>query len=169
MARTSGSETSAVTLDGIPANVLPPSVTALDSTSLSISWQEPLSPNGEIVLYTIFVNSLPILNATMPDVFLHTGLRPFTNYTVRLQACTTFGCDISDLVLTATLEGAPSSLAPPRVNVTGSTSADISWGLCSVNSFRIKCYNCVYRASTATQWYHYRISSLSTNASTVSI
>ena len=70
----------------------------------------------------------------MPDVFLHTGLRPFTDYTVRLQACTTFGCGRSDLVLTATLEAAPSSLAPPHVNVTGSTSADISWGLYLDNS-----------------------------------
>ena len=115
--------------------MLPPTVTVINSTSLSISWQEPLTPNGEIVLYTIFVNSLPILNATIPDVFLHSGLRPFTDYTVRLQACTTFGCSRSDLVLTTTLEAPPFGLAPPIVNITGSTSADIQWGLCSNNLF----------------------------------
>ena len=127
-ARTAGSSSFAVTLDGIPTNVLPPNVTAINSTSLSIGWQEPLTPNGEIILYTIFVNSLPIVNATMPDMIIHSGLRPFTSYTVRLQACTTFGCTRSDLVLTATLEAIPIGLAPPVVNITGSTSADISWG-----------------------------------------
>ena len=133
-ARAPGSESSAVTLDGIPANVLPPTVIPINSTSLSISWQEPLTPNGEIGLYIIFVNSLPILNATIPDVFLHSGLRPFTDYTVRLQACTTFGCSRSDLVLTTTLEAPPFSLAPPIVNITGPTSADILWGLCLDNN-----------------------------------
>ena len=88
-------------------------------------------PNGEIGLYTIFVNSLPILNATRPDMFIHGGLRPFTDYTVGLQACTTFGCSRSDLVLITTLEASPFGLAPPIVNITGSTSADILWGLCS--------------------------------------
>ena len=132
-ARTPGPESSAVTLNGVPANVLPPTVVTFNSTSLSISWQEPLTPNGEIILYTIFVNSLPILNATMPDVLLHGGLRAFTDYTVRLQACTNFGCNRSDLVLATTLEAPPVGLAPPIVNITGSTSADILWGLCSNN------------------------------------
>lgn len=72
----------------------------------------------------------------MPGVFLHSGLRPFMTYTVRLQACTTFGCNRSDLVIATTTEAAPIGLAPPVVNVTGSTSAEITWGLYTDNLFQ---------------------------------
>jgi len=106
----------------------------------------------------------------MPDVIVHGGIRPFTNYTVQLQACTTFGCGRSDLVTTRTLEAAPFGLAPPVVNITGSTSADISWGLylkCFVLNNILPIF--FYRFSTTTEWHYHRISGLSTSAKAVSI
>lgn len=39
----------------VPMRLLEPSVDVLDSTSLSISWSEPLEPNGIIINYTIFL------------------------------------------------------------------------------------------------------------------
>ena len=128
VAQTGGPESSAITLEGTPANVVPPIVIPINSTTLSISWREPLTPNGEIVLYSIFVNSLRILNGTTPDTFLHSELLPFTNYTVQLQVCTEFGCNRSGLVSTTTLEAPPVGLAPPIVTITSSTAANISWG-----------------------------------------
>ena len=75
------------------------------------------------------------------------GLSPFTLYTVRVEACTRFGCTRSPLVQVMTLESgecytydhyvfsilhllspAPVGLASPLVQITGSTSANISWG-----------------------------------------
>jgi len=126
VAQISGLESSATTLEGIPASVVPPTVVAINSTTLSITWQEPSTPNGEIMLYIIFVNSLQILNATSPNTFLHSGLTPFTIYTVQLQACTEFGCNRSGLVLVSTLEASPVGLAPPII-ITSSTTANISW------------------------------------------
>ena len=173
VARTSGPESSSTTLEGIPANVVLPTVNVTNSSTLLISWQEPLTPNGEIVLYIIFVNSLQILNATTSDTFVHSGLTPFTIYTVQLQACTEFGCNRSGLVSVSTLEASPVGLAPPVVTITSSSSANISWG-----KFFQKLYlNAVHslisifiiRFSTATQWDNYRISASPKNASTMLI
>ena len=99
-------------------------------------------------------NSVEYHNQSTPGNLTVEGLSPFTLYTVRVEACTRFGCTRSPLEQVITLESgkyiyeqctrsfhtmdaciylytlspAPVGLASPLVLITGSTSANISWG-----------------------------------------
>ncbi len=46
-----------------------------------------------------------VANATAPGTLLLTSLTPYTRYIVQVEACTQFGCTVSDLVSMRTLEG----------------------------------------------------------------
>ena len=124
---TLGNSASATTEEGIPANLSAPDVLALSATSLSITWMEPQQPNGVIVSYIIFLDSLSIHNSSQPDTLVVDNLTPFTLYTVQVEACTMFGCTRSPLVAETTLESPPEDLASPIVVVTGPTSVNVSW------------------------------------------
>ena len=116
------------TAEGIPAGVQLPSVTALSAVALQFDWTEPLFPNGQIILYTLYLNSVPVHNSSMVGSVVIEGLTPFTNYTYQLEACTQFGCSRSSrLGFVQTPEGLPQGLAAPIVLITGATSATVSW------------------------------------------
>ena len=116
-----------VTTEGIPAGVQLPAVTPLSSTSLQFDWSEPDYPNGIIILYIIYLNSMEVHNATQMGSVVVPDLTPFTNYTYQLEACTQFGCSRSQLDEIETPEGLPIDLATPTVIITGPTSAVITW------------------------------------------
>ena len=74
---------------------------------LTVTWAEPTSTNGEIINYNISVNvgAVVIESSGMGTEFVVTGLEAFTNYSVRVQACTSEGCGpFSNEIMNATLQ-----------------------------------------------------------------
>ena len=83
------------------------SVIASDPGSLTVTWAEPASTNGEIINYNISINdgAMLIESSGMGTEFVVTGLEPYTDYSVRVQACTSEGCGpFSNEILNTTLQ-----------------------------------------------------------------
>jgi usherin len=78
-----------MTFTGIPTAPTLLSVTASDLGVLTVTWEEPTSPNGEIINY-ISVNDGAIMKESsgMGTKFDVSGLEPYTDYNVTVQACT---------------------------------------------------------------------------------
>lgn len=81
-----------------PSDVVPPSVAALSSTSLQVTWTEPITPNGNIVRYSLFNVSAGgsagtlLTNSPLPGSHAVDGLEPYTEYGFIVEVCTTAGC-----------------------------------------------------------------------------
>ena len=73
-----------------PENV---QVTAQDSSSVVVSWQEPAEPNGQITHYTVYVNGSAGGSMTSGPVLTHiiSGLSPAQLVRVRVSASTQAG------------------------------------------------------------------------------
>ena len=73
-----------------PENV---QVTARDSSSVAVSWQEPAEPNGQITHYTVYVNGSADGSRTSGPVLTHiiSGLSPAQLVRVRVSASTLAG------------------------------------------------------------------------------
>ena len=70
------------------------SVTTLNSTAIHIQWDHPLTSNGIIIFYTIYINGVPLLNITATSDTQNTSVGGFTPYqtvNVRISASTEAG------------------------------------------------------------------------------
>ncbi len=93
----------------VPEGVLEPVLSAVSSSEVQIDWNIPLSPNGIIVSYTIYRITMgggEMLVASLREVGSYTvgGLEPFTEYVFLVEACTSVGCNRSDVNSIFTLE-----------------------------------------------------------------
>ena len=61
------------------------------SSSLVLTWSEPIQPNGVIVKYTVNCSSDIFENETIDNIAVLDGLKPFTNYTCSVSAHTKIG------------------------------------------------------------------------------
>ena len=68
-------------------------VVASAPRNLTMIWEEPSTPNGKIIRYTVAVNNRALLIENITGMeFVLSGLLPYTDYTVSAQACTREGC-----------------------------------------------------------------------------
>ena len=71
-----------------PGGVQPPTVNVLSSTSMEVSWQPPISPNGRLESYII---KLPLPRVEINNVSIRSilieKLVPYTEYSVTVTAC----------------------------------------------------------------------------------
>ncbi|XP_046721007.1 phosphatidylinositol phosphatase PTPRQ-like isoform X2 [Silurus meridionalis] len=123
------------TPEQVPSSVQDLSYKNISSTSISVSWNLPLNPNGKITHYTLYVLNLEG-NVTQQKVtnttsIVLTDLDKYTEYKVRVAASTAAGESPEsdeDNILVLTPEDEPDS--PPYnlvvLNTTSST-ATISW------------------------------------------
>ncbi len=116
---------SITTPEDTPEQVLPPVLTVVNSTSLLITWQEPLQPNGIIISYTLFRDGTSIFIGVTDFSFLDTGLDPFTEYEYFIVACTAEGCGASTSTSENTDEAIPESVQQPEITSFSSNSASI--------------------------------------------
>ena len=135
------------TEESIPANVKPPVIIPVSSTSLRVNWSLPENPNGVIVKYNVtmlkdgvFVSVLPENNLGEKKSVLVTGLKPYTSYTFRIEACTKLGCTMGGNASLSTMEALPQGIDKPRVVVLSATSVDIEWNKPAVENGVIKYY-----------------------------
>ena len=66
----------------------------LNSTAIRIQWDPPLTPNGIIILYTVYINGIPIWNVRGSYGTQSTSVGGFTPYQVlrvSLSASTSVG------------------------------------------------------------------------------
>ncbi|XP_041108645.1 usherin [Polyodon spathula] len=127
---TDSSKVVAVTVQGVPENVHPPTVTALGPTDLQLSWRVPAKPNGIIKEYQviqtgrglIYTDGAGRMQCTV------TGLQPHTNYSFMVKACTSAGCSASQPSIGRTLQAAPQGVwSGPRHVVVSSDVVELYW------------------------------------------
>ena len=97
----------------VPEEVLVPVLSAVSSSEIQINWSIPQFPNGMIIsysLYRITGGGGEMLVASFGEVGNYTvgGLEPFTEYVFLVEACTSVGCNRSDVNSVITLESGKS-------------------------------------------------------------
>ena len=96
------------------------------SESLTLTWDEPLSPNGIISEYVLYLDGEEeyrgITKMTTID-----RLKPFTGYSIQQEACTTAACTKGDIQGFTTAESSPIGQPPPTVTLIDARSVQIVW------------------------------------------
>lgn len=119
-----------VTLEAMPTDIAAPTLAALSSSSISISWVRPSNPNGVIVTYNIIILPIQInlaISGSETELARNiSNLSPFTNYMVTLEACNSAGC-VSNSSNVQTLESIPQFINAPGVTTINATSLSITW------------------------------------------
>ena len=121
------------TKEGTPENVYPPFLTPLSSRSIEIKWRRPGKPNGVITEYHIErINSTNHTkwfrnSSEMVLVDNSTDLRPYTNYTYTVTACTKIGCSTSSRGFVTTHEAAPEGLSAPVFLPRDARTVEVTW------------------------------------------
>ena len=60
-----------------------PLIRVVNESSLRVSWAAPITPNGPVIGYYIFVNGLETDPETaIPGSYVITGLQPYTVYSI---------------------------------------------------------------------------------------
>ncbi|XP_042331708.1 LOW QUALITY PROTEIN: usherin [Sceloporus undulatus] len=120
----------AVTVQGVPESVQPPTVTALSATALHLSWTAPRKPNGIIREYQISQTGKGLIHSDTAGKMQHTvsGLHPHRNYSFTLAACTFVGCTSSQASSSRTLQASPQGVwSQPRHIIISSTIVEVYW------------------------------------------
>ena len=127
---------SSQTEEGIPAGLVPPTLTTINSTAVAASWQEPAVANGAIIRYELVL--VAVDGEVITEIVVFTGLafstivtdlRPFTLYSFEIRACTTGGCGSSESSQVLTGEAMPTFQPAPNVTTLSATSLGINWGI----------------------------------------
>ncbi|XP_077967518.1 usherin-like isoform X1 [Styela clava] len=113
-----------------PNNVGNFSVTRMeDGQSLMLTWDPPAITNGEIMIYNIYEygDDKPLQSQLFRQYHLR-RLKPFTNYTLLLEACTGHDlCTTSPPQTFTTAETAPDMQPAPSVTLANTTAITLFW------------------------------------------
>ena len=104
----------ATTYSSSPSGMEAPVAEPVSSTSIKAQWQAPLRPNGDIHNYTLYVDSDVVYSSRGLSTTVQ-GLEFWTEYSVRVEACTANGCAISNPTKVRTLEAAPLGMLAPKL------------------------------------------------------
>ena len=115
----------------VPAGNFTASVERTESTSASVSWTAPSSPNGVLQRYvlTSFDESAGRSVTQYEGLSLGyrvSGLTPYTRYVFTVSACTTAGC-LNTSVTAVTLEAPPTGQLPPHVSASSANTLNVTW------------------------------------------
>ena len=116
------------TAQSAPLYVAPPTVVAISSTRLNVTWTPPQVTNGRLVAYQLRVDSETTVYSGLATQHTLTGLVPYRLYSVVLSACTQGGCVDSAPASGRPLEAPPEAMPLPELRVTGTSSIEVSWG-----------------------------------------
>lgn len=95
-------------------------------TSLVLSWVEPLTPNGIILEYIVYLNNSTEFRGTAMTATIR-RLIPFTTYTLQLEVCNSGGCSRGVQQNVTTAEIPPVGQGPPQLTIISSTIVQIIW------------------------------------------
>uniref|UniRef100_A0A8C7Q6N4 Usher syndrome 2A (autosomal recessive, mild) n=1 Tax=Oncorhynchus mykiss TaxID=8022 RepID=A0A8C7Q6N4_ONCMY len=112
-----------------PLGVPPPhNVTVFGPRSLFVSW----TPPGHLPLYYNILLNPGSARSVMRTVGREqnlsvSGLDPYTQYHIRVQACQADGCGLGEGVYVRTSEAPPEDMDPPTVTAAGATVIQVCW------------------------------------------
>ncbi|XP_052437936.1 phosphatidylinositol phosphatase PTPRQ isoform X2 [Carassius gibelio] len=128
-------EVTVKTTEQVPSSVQNVSYQNLTSTSIRVTWEPPLNPNGKLTHYTVYAQNLltnqQLRQTADTTTEVLTGLDKYSSYKVRVAASTAVGespLTDEDYIFVMTLEDEPDS--PPRdlaVVKTTSSTASLTW------------------------------------------
>lgn len=93
---------------------------------MNVSWSPPSIHNGKLTKYLLLCAGQEYL-AGQSLSLLVSHLQPYTQYNFSLVACTGGGCTTSVSKTAWTMEAPPQAMDPPKLQVTGSESIEITW------------------------------------------
>uniref|UniRef100_A0A3B5QN66 Usherin n=1 Tax=Xiphophorus maculatus TaxID=8083 RepID=A0A3B5QN66_XIPMA len=123
---TTSPQTKITTLEAPPEMVEPPTVNAITSHHINVSWNKPLMQNGQVTEYVLKLNNKEAYRGRDLNAAL-SYLQPHTSYQLVILACTRGGCTASSTKTVVTEEAPPTHLAAPTLKVTGPESIEITW------------------------------------------
>ncbi len=106
------------TLSSAPVGLPSPTLEAVSSTSIRATWKAPSQSNGQIRNYTLYKDNDIVFSDLHFDTVID-GLDYWTQYSFRVQACTTNGCVFSEAAIGRTMESPPDGLRPPILTAYG--------------------------------------------------
>jgi usherin len=121
------------TEESIPENVQPPLLKALSAYSIEIKWQRPGRPNGVITAYNVsrvnYTGHIVKQWQTNDMVLLDNSsdIKPYTNYTYIITACTKVGCANGPRGFVVTLEAPPENVHPPELLIRSARVIEVNW------------------------------------------
>ncbi|XP_026855233.2 phosphatidylinositol phosphatase PTPRQ [Electrophorus electricus] len=146
------------TTEQVPSSVRDVLYHNINSTSVYVIWSSPLSPNGKITHYTVYILNLQSQKAQQyvsnTTSILLTGLEKYTRYKLRVAASTAVGespLSAQDDIFILTPEDVPDS--PPHdliVTNTTSSTATVTWSPPDKPNGIIRLYEVFYGNGTYT-------------------
>ena len=115
-------QTNADLADGIA----PPSVLVLGPTSIRVTWVPPEFPNGDISLYILYMDNVAVFSQIGFE-YSRNDLTPYTVYSFYYEVRNQAGSAGSIVVTNRTEPALPEGLAPPTLDVLGSSAIRVEW------------------------------------------
>lgn len=100
----------------------------IQSTSFVFTVEEPGKPNGRILAYIVEIVGISNATLTLVKRGTATGLKPYTEYSVRMYACNAAGCTGGPLRIVQTAPSVPTGFPyAPVVVFKSSRSMNVTW------------------------------------------
>ena len=119
------------TPEAAPEGISAPRVRVTGSSSIEVSWDVPVQPNGFITRYQVFRDGGGLMNESVyigqNRQFTDDNLAPFTTYTYTLQACTGGGCGLSLSISNTTFEDFPEGFDSVQAFPLSASSITAQW------------------------------------------
>ncbi|XP_029281914.1 LOW QUALITY PROTEIN: usherin [Cottoperca gobio] len=98
----------------------------------SFNWSTPRNDTGPVERFVLssteFSGARPVIHYTgLSTEAVASGLKPFTQYTATLEACSSGGCTSTPPLSLLTASAPPQNQPPPRVTATGPHTLHASW------------------------------------------
>lgn len=119
--------TDAQTLEGAPEGLGNIILVTKTSESVTVMWAAPLKPNGIISEYVLYLNGIEEYRDTPRMAFID-RLKPFTSYSILLEACTSAACSQGEIQGFTTEESDPIGQPSPELTLIGERAVSIEWG-----------------------------------------
>ncbi|XP_065883725.1 uncharacterized protein [Dysidea avara] len=105
------------------------------SSSLLLSWSDPINVCGVITGYSVRLSSNQITNCNVMSPYNITGLQPFSSYTVSVAACTIAGEGPMFMVTGSVMTSAGTPAPVGAITATGNTASSVtfSWSAVAFN------------------------------------
>ncbi|XP_050443629.1 tyrosine-protein phosphatase Lar isoform X3 [Adelges cooleyi] len=136
----------------------------LSSSTMVIQWEEPETPNGQVIRYKVYYtmnpdqqlsswNTMVVDNNQLTTL---SELTPHSIYTIRVQAFTNVGAGpLSPPVQVKTQQGVPNQPKDLRISEIGETSIVLQWA--KPNAEQILSYELYWNDTYAMEKHHRRI------------
>jgi hypothetical protein len=113
--------------EGVPTQVLPPTVIGNYAVTLRVLLNAPLRPNGVMTHLRVIVDGVDVGSYPTASVVILAGLSPHTQYSLVTEACTSVGCARSPAAVVTSAEAAPQGVSAPDVATYNARNISLRW------------------------------------------